>query len=125
MNQKLALPTLLVCLSFLGCNDPNDAGVEISQKLNAAAEIAAEIGRAHEIECHAYYKIAEEAGQIELHLSDSELDHQSLLTEIAKLPTVRSFDGKLYVVLRHTEDGSDTPAIWVKVDAKTGALVQP
>ena len=112
-------------MSLIGCKDSKDTGIDASGKLNLTWKIASQIEQAHKIKSHPYYRIAEDAGQIKLHLSDPQLDHQSLVTEISKLKSVQSFDGKLYVVFRYPEDDTVTPTMWVKYDAKAGGKVEP
>lgn len=65
-----------------------------------------------------------EAGQIELQVTDPEMDHSALTREISILTSVRSFNGKLFVVFRHPPEGTEPPTMWIKYDAKTGKPVQ-
>lgn len=121
MNRNLLLlPILFLTLHLCACKDSNTAGSNAGQKLNATGEISSEIQQAYKIECHPYYRIAEDVGQIEMHLSDRELDHQSIATEVSQLQSVRSFHGKLHLVFRYPADASVTPTLWVKYDAKSG-----
>lgn len=125
MNRIPTLAILLLGLSLAGCTDTLEITGEDWRTLDTIGDIAAEIQEAYKLESHPYYRIAESAGQIEVHLPDPEVNHPSLAAEISKLESVRSFAGKLYVVFRHTPEGSDTPTIWIKYDAKTGKPREP
>jgi len=94
MNQKLAGLVLMLGLFTCGCTDTAEISGEDLQRLDTVEDIAVEIQQSHNIESHPYYRIAEDAGQIELHISDPGLDHQSLATETSKLKSVQSFDRK-------------------------------
>ena len=124
MNLKLTLSIVLLSLTLYGCKEVPKAEAEQGQKLHAAGEIAVEIEKAHKLKGHPYYKIQEDAAQIELLVSDPKLDHQSIATEISKLKSVRTFEGNLYLVFRHPEDESVEPTMWVKYDAKTAKTIE-
>ena len=124
MNLKRTLPILLLGLTLSSCNDAPKAGAVAGQRLHAAGEIAVEIEQAHKLKAHPYYRIAEEAGHIELLVADPNLDHQSIANEISNLKSVKSFDGKLFVVFRHPENESVQPTMWIKYDAKTGQKIE-
>lgn len=123
MHLQLTLSIVFLSLALCGCKEVPKAGLEPSKKLHAAGEIAVEIEQAHKIKGHPYYRIAEDAGQIELLVSDPEYDHQSIAKEISNLKSVRDFNGNLYVVFRYPEDETIKPTMWVKYDAKTGKQI--
>ena len=112
-------------LSLCSCTDATKGTVEEIDKLNATARIANEIQREHKIESRPYYRSVEGVAQIELNVSDPELDHRSLAAVVSKLRSVQSFDGKLQVVFRRTPAGSDASTIWARYDAKTGKQLEP
>jgi len=123
MHLQLTLTIVFLSLTLCGCKEVPKAEAEQGHKLHAAGEIAVEIEQTYKIKGHPYYRIAEDAGQIELLVSDPELDHQSIAKEISNLKSVRGFDGNLYVVFRYPEDETIKPTMWVKYDAKTGKQI--
>lgn len=127
MKEKLGLPILLLALHLCGCNDANVEAAKISEKLNAAEEIAAEIQKAHKIEGHPSVRLEGEVARIELNLEDPNFDHQSLATEVTKLKLVQAFQGSLHLIFVHREKPaeSDPPTVWITYDAHTGKQLTP
>lgn len=127
MNPTRALIALLFGFCFCSCKDATrDSGITNKdwQKLEKTDEIATEIQQAYKIQGHPYYRIHEEAGQIELQVTDPTMDHATITKEISDLPSVRAYSGKLYVVFRHPPEGAEPPTMWIKYDAKTGQEIQ-
>lgn len=122
MFKYLALSFLLLGLSLGSCSDPQGPPGEDSQNLNATASIAKEIERRYELECHPYLQLQDGLARVEVKLSETELDHQSLASDISKFRSVQSFGGNLHLLFSHhaTQSGSEAPAIWARYDAKTG-----
>ena len=127
MHQKLAIPILLLGLYLCSCKDAKDAGIEVSQKLNATGDIAVEIEQAYKIECNPYLRLEDDVARIELNVEDPEFDHQSLATEVTKLKSVQSFEGALHLVFFHrgAQPDSDAPTMWIKYNARTGKQLEP
>lgn len=127
MKGKLALPILLLALHLCGCNDDSVDAAKISQKLNAAEEIAVEIQQAHKIEGHPSVRLEGEVARIELNLEDPNFDHQTLATEVTKLKSVQAFQGPLHLIFVHRDKPaeSDPPTMWITYDADTGKQLTP
>ena len=123
MNRSIALLILVFGWSLVGCQEQAEIEPGDWQDVNVIADIASEIEQTYKIKSHPYSKV-DGFGQIELHVADPELDHESIASEVSKLKSVRVFDGKLYLVFRHPEDGSAAPTMWIKYDAKTGARLE-
>ena len=70
----------------LSCCRETDSGITVDdwRKLDVTADIAAEIQLKHGIECQPYWKIRNDAGQIELFVPDATFDHAALAAEISK-----------------------------------------
>ena len=117
---------LFLCLALCNCKDLKEAGVEDSQKLNATGKIAAEIEQAYEIECHPHLRLEDDVARIELNVEDPSVDHQSLATEVTKLKSVQSFQGRLHLVFLHrgNQPESDEPTMWISYDARTGKRLE-
>lgn len=127
MNQKLGLPILILVLHLCGCKETQVDEARISQKLNAAREIAVEIQKAHGIEGDPFVQIEGEVARIELNAEDPNFDHRSLATKVTKLKSVQSFQGDLQLIFisRGKQPETEPPAIWIKYNAHTGKQLKP
>ena len=97
---------------------------EDGRKLNAAADIAAEIEKKHAIECDPYMKLEDRVALIEFKDTDPTSDYESLVLKISKLKSVQSFDGELHLLFRSASSDSGSVKTLARYDAKTGERLQ-
>ena len=128
MIRNLPILALLISLSLCSCKDSTrrTAAGDDGRKLNAAAEIAAEIEKEYGIECEPYWRAEEGIAQIEFNVTNPKPDYESIVPEISKLKSVQTFDGELQLIFRVRSEPSISGPVTdlAKYDAKTGQRLQ-
>ena len=122
MNRTRMLLMLLLSLSLCSCkNSSRVITAEENRRLNTTADIVVEIENEHAIECDPYLSTEDGIARIELNVTDSKSDYESLVPKISKLQSVQSFDGELHLVFSTRSEL--TTRTLAKYNAKTGLRI--